>query len=206
MTALETRLYVTAIACALANVALGFIVSQRTPFGIDTAGRVLRNHAVPVASFFTALGRGIPLAVLAVAALAAALLLRTGVRATIVLLVAQMLSQAVNTGEKLLFARPRPEWNVVEPERDLSYPSGHSITAVVFFAGFAMLVRRAPLPGAVTTSLSALLTVCAAAIPWSRLALGAHFVTDVAGGLLAGTAWLCLAGALLLRFAGTSVP
>jgi undecaprenyl-diphosphatase len=36
----------------------------------------------------------------------------------------------------------------------------------------------------------ALLAFCVIGIPWSRVALGAHYVTDVAGGLLYGVAWL----------------
>jgi len=47
------------------------------------------------------------------------------------------------------------------------------------------------------------LAVCAVAIPWSRLALGAHYATDVLGGLLLGAAWLCLVFAALLRWVPT---
>ncbi len=54
---------------------------------------------------------------------------------------------------------------------------------------------------AVAVPVVAVLLVCAVGIPWSRLALGAHYLTDVAGGLLLGAAFLCAALAVILRFA-----
>ena len=49
-------------------------------------------------------------------------------------------------------------------------------------------------------SLIHIFLVCAVGISWSRLALGAHYLTDVVGGLLFGAAFLCAALAIILRF------
>jgi len=46
-----------------------------------------------------------------------------------------------------------------------------------------------------------ILVICIVGIPWSRLALGAHYLTDVAGGVLFGAGWLCITLALIARFA-----
>jgi undecaprenyl-diphosphatase len=73
----------------------------------------------------------------------------------------------------------------------MSFPSGHTTTAVVFFLGFAILALRAPLPPGLDAVLVAALVLCTLAVPWSRLALGAHYATDIAGGALFGAAWLC---------------
>jgi undecaprenyl-diphosphatase len=123
-----------------------------------------------------------------------------------VLLGAQVVSQAVNALVKLVFHRARPGGELGIKETDLSFPSGHSVTAVVFFAGFAILAWHAPLPRPLAAVLCAALLACAAAIPWSRLALGAHYLTDVIGGLLLGAAFLCAALAVLLRFVPATSP
>jgi len=49
------------------------------------------------------------------------------------------------------------------------------------------------LPRPLEAPLAAVLAVCAVAIRGRVLALGAHYATDVLGGLLLGAAWLCLA-------------
>ena len=203
--ALETRLLIAAAGCALAAVALGALVAHRPPPRIDVAvGLALRGAGVPLALFFTALGRWPVLTGIGVVALGIAMSLRTGTSAVVILLATQVVAQAAGALLKLAFGRHRPDAWIAIKESDLSFPSGHAVTSVVFFLGFAILVWHAPLPRPVAATLAALLVVCAAAIPWSRLALAAHYLTDVAGGLLLGTAFLCAALATILRFTPTT--
>jgi undecaprenyl-diphosphatase len=54
---------------------------------------------------------------------------------------------------------------------------------------------------AARTAAPAALCALIVAIGWSRLALGAHYATDVLGGYLLGGAWLCLALAVRSRLA-----
>lgn len=179
---------------------LGAAVSSRPPSNIDLAAQSLRGTAIGPALFFTALGRAWPMVALCAAALAVATVVRAPLLPVVIMIAAQALSQGVNALLKLGFARPRPTGFIGYHEPDFSYPSGHAVTAVVFFAGFAALAWFAPLPRPAALLLSATLAVCALAIPWSRLALGAHYATDVAGGLLLGGAWLCLAFAAIARW------
>lgn len=95
---------------------------------------------------------------------------------------------------KLFFARPRPvlAWASVLP--DYSFPSGHTLNTVVFYGAIALILwsiygRRA---GLLALALSAML---AFAVGVSRIYLGYHYLTDVVGGVLAGIAWLLIAGA-----------
>jgi membrane-associated phospholipid phosphatase len=197
--ALETRLLLAAVLCALATLVLGALVAQRTPTRLDVEAGALRGGGVPLALFFTGLGRWPVLLGLAVGAGAVAAVLRTGLVAVAILFAAQVLSQGANAAVKLLFHRARPDAWLLIHENDLSYPSGHGVTSLVFFLGFALLAWHAPLPRPVALATVAGCAVCVAGIPWSRLALSAHYATDVLGGLLFGAAWLCAALAVILR-------
>ena len=202
--AVELRLWVAAVLCLAAAVALGFSVAARTPTRIDIEAVALRGTAVPLALFFTALGRWPVLLALSVLAALVGWRLRTGMGAVVLLYLTQIVSQGVSTLLKLGLHRSRPDHWLVIQEKDWSYPSGHAVTAVVFFVGLAVLAWHAPLPRPLAGVIAAILLICAVGIPWSRLALGAHYLTDVLGGLLLGTAFLCAAFALMLRFAHAS--
>ncbi len=197
--ALETRLLVAAVLCMLAVVALGALVAPRTPTRLDIEASALRGTGVPLALFFTGLGRWPVLLGLGVAAGAVAAWLRTGLWPVAILFAAQVLSQGVNTALKLGFHRSRPDAWLMIQEKDLSYPSGHAVTSVVFFVGFALLAWHSPLPRPLAFAAVAACAVCALGIPWSRLALSAHYATDVLGGLLFGAAWLCVALVVIMR-------
>jgi undecaprenyl-diphosphatase len=201
---LETRLWIAALAFVLAAFAVGALVANRPPSRLDVAAQSLRGEAVPLALFFTSLGRWPVLIGLGVVAFGIAMTLRSGARAVTVTLAAQVISQAVNALVKLAFHRARPGGEIGVKETDLSFPSGHSVTALVFFAGFAILAWHAPLARPWAAVVCAVLLVCAVGIPWSRLALGAHYATDVAGGLLLGAGFLCAALATIIRFVPAS--
>ena len=200
--ALELRLLATAVVCVLVVFALGAFVASRTPTRIDVEATALRGTGIPLALFFTGLGRWPVLLGLAVAAGAVAAFLRTGIVPVAILFATQVVSQGANAGVKLLFHRARPDAWLGIHETDLSYPSGHAATAVVFFVGFALLAWHSPLPRPAASVLTALLLVCAVGVPWSRIALSAHYLTDVIGGLLLGTAFLCVALVAIARVQG----
>ncbi|MDQ2908717.1 MAG: phosphatase PAP2 family protein [Candidatus Eremiobacteraeota bacterium] len=173
--------------------ALGIWVARAAPLGIDVAAVALRGVGTPLAAVFTALGRW--WAIVAVTLLAATLAVRSGAHVAPVfwLFGSQAASQATVNGCKRLFRRTRPEGWLLYREPDLSYPSGHATTAIVFFGELLFLALRLPgLHGAPAFVLDGALAACVVGIPWSRLALGAHFATDVAGGVLYGCGWSCV--------------
>jgi membrane-associated phospholipid phosphatase len=95
---------------------------------------------------------------------------------------------------KVFFGRPRPQlaWAQVLP--DGSFPSGHTMNALIFYGALALILwsiwgRRI---GLISLAITALI---AFAVGVSRIYLGYHYLTDVVGGILAGIAWLIVVGA-----------
>jgi undecaprenyl-diphosphatase len=94
-------------------------------------------------------------------------------------------------GLKLLVQRHRPY--LIGPFVDwagYSFPSGHAISATLLY-GFTCLA----LWGVVRAKHWRALSVCVAAaitllVGLSRIALGAHYLTDVLGGFIVGLSWL----------------
>ncbi len=198
---IEVRFWIAAVVAFGLFALIGSYVSSRPPTALDLAGAALRGEATPVASFFTALGR--TNAILLIAALAAvmALAARANPLPVLGVVVAQVLSQGVVAALKPVFHRLRPDHWLLYRETDLSFPSGHATTSIVFFLSLALLAHRLPsVPRPVAVTFTALAGICVVAIPWSRLALGAHYATDVTGGLLFGAGTLCTVIALLFRF------
>lgn len=98
---------------------------------------------------------------------------------------------------KWLVHKPRPI-AIYQGVSSWSFPSGHTTMSVVLFGFLAiLLLREIPqrwrwLPLAVAIGSSLL-------IAFSRLYLGAHWLSDVLGGLSLGWAWVALLGIFYLR-------
>ncbi len=108
---------------------------------------------------------------------------------------------------KWTFRRTRPNlWPALETEKSHSFPSTHSTMGAVFFAGacavlFQVTANPFARAGALTISALAI-----AAIAFSRVYLGAHWLSDVAGGVALGLGWLVLWGFLCQFVLGPAVP
>lgn len=93
------------------------------------------------------------------------------------------------------FARPRRlDW-VVRHETAFGFPSSHAAIAAGFYCLWAVFAYRSDLRG--RTYLGAALAALSVAVVWSRLALGAHYLTDVLGGILLAASLVCLGSAVL---------
>jgi membrane-associated phospholipid phosphatase len=95
------------------------------------------------------------------------------------------------------FARPRRlDW-VVKHETSFSYPSSHAAIVTGFYALWAVLLYYSDLPRAVRRAGVVLLLLLSLAVCWARLALGAHYITDLVGGALLGVAFVLAAAAIV---------
>ncbi len=96
-----------------------------------------------------------------------------------------------------LFGRPRRlDW-VVKHERSFSYPSSHAAIATGFYALWGAMLWMSELPRPVRIGGGVLLVALALAICWSRLALGAHYLTDLVGGVLLAVTFVSAGVALV---------
>ncbi len=96
-----------------------------------------------------------------------------------------------------LFARPRRlDW-VVRHETAFSYPSSHAAISFGFYGLWAAMIRRSELSSTVRSVVPPLLVALVLGTCWSRLALGAHYLTDLVGGALLACALLSAALAVL---------
>jgi membrane-associated phospholipid phosphatase len=99
----------------------------------------------------------------------------------------------LNAGLKEVFGRPRPhlEQPLVHLPT-LSFPSGHAVASTVFYGAMCALVfARWPARGPRTAAVF-IACLMVPLVAFSRVYLGAHYVSDVVAGIAEGIAWLAL--------------
>jgi undecaprenyl-diphosphatase len=104
---------------------------------------------------------------------------------------------ALTTAIKAGVGRERPV-ALAEVASGFSFPSGHATNSVVIYGLLALLIARGLSPRA-RIAAWATFVVLVALIALSRLYLGAHWLSDVMGGVAFGTAWITLIGIAYLR-------
>jgi membrane-associated phospholipid phosphatase len=101
-------------------------------------------------------------------------------------------AQLLSNGMKLVFQRDRPFFtDPLATASTYSFPSGHALVSLAVYGALALLLARrlSPLGRAIVLVAAGVLV---AAIGFSRLYLGVHFLSDVLAGFAVGIAWLSL--------------
>lgn len=99
---------------------------------------------------------------------------------------------------KHLVGRPRPPPAIwVGHFPGASFPSGHAAQSVACYATLA-LILGAGRPARVKIAVGAVAALIVLVVGFSRIYLGAHWLTDVLGGYALGTAWAAVVIAVLL--------
>lgn len=169
-----------------------FIQGLRTPWG----DRLM--------VFATELGDGVVIALVAAAVLAW-LVWRRSWRAAKYWVAAIGFGQIAATLVKLVLQRPRPLADLYDGLSTYAFPSGHATMSMVAYGFLAALIagRFARQRRWIVYAVAALLIGIIAA---SRLYLGAHWLSDVIGGLSLGFAWVCLLAIAYYRHPVSAPP
>lgn len=186
------------------------VVTQWSPLRhLDlTVARDLNDAVAPHPALVTALKIvsevGQPATWQVLSALVAVVLYRRGEPRTAVFTVATVvLASLVNNIVKLIVRRDRPTVpDVLTHASGMSFPSGHataSLTGVSVLLLVLLPRARESARRRLRVAGVAVGVVVVAAIGFSRLALGVHYVSDVTAGWLLATSWLLLCSWLARR-------
>jgi len=138
------------------------------------------------AALITHLGRWLVLTPLAVA-VALFLVFKRRMRAALLLIIVfggRMLVEL----QKMVVDRDRPgasPW--LEAQQSASFPSGHAANATITLVAIAMLLPLRQSHRALAVGIALALAL---QVGWSRVALGAHWPSDVIGGWAFGLLWV----------------
>lgn len=91
---------------------------------------------------------------------------------------------------KRFIDRARPGIEHLVSVETLSYPSGHAMSAMAFYGFLAFLMFKFKIHKALKFLLIFLLVFLILSIGISRIYLGVHFPSDIAGGFIAGFIWV----------------
>jgi len=187
----SVRLAATAAVALAFYVALGAAVSRQPPGAFDRAGHVFLGHGLAFAYVAYRSGLFQTYVVLCLLTIAVAAVMPRWRGRVAFAIGALLLTWIISDRFKDLFHRPRPEDWLLVHETSASYSSGHSALGLAFYGLWALMIWRSDLPLGVRVTVSGVLFAWSVVIDWSRLAMGAHFPTDIIGGWLLAIAVVC---------------
>lgn len=93
---------------------------------------------------------------------------------------------------KISFARARPDFPLMSQLTTYSFPSGHTLSAFIFFCVLVVEVWKFKIQNKWKISLTILFAFLSLAVALSRIVLRYHYASDVLAGISLGIAYLLL--------------
>ena len=103
-----------------------------------------------------------------------------------------IISTLVNNLIKIIIARERPLVTSFVTEHSYSFPSGHTMAATTLYGILLYFVLKSNMNKKLKVILSVVLGLLPVLVALSRVYLGAHFMSDVIGAIIASTILLLL--------------
>ncbi len=94
-----------------------------------------------------------------------------------------VISTLINNVVKLIIRRPRPEYITVI-ENTFSYPSGHTMASTTLYGFLIYFILKSNISKTYKIFFSVILGIIPILVAISRIYLGAHYFSDVFGGML----------------------
>jgi membrane-associated phospholipid phosphatase len=157
-----------------------------TPLSLDVLGWITWAGGTPV--------------IVAVACVTAAIAVRRWKRASVVLFFVLVVGGQFLLSNliKVAVERVRPDVPPLHVVSGPSFPSGHATAAAATFAALALVLGRGASPR-MRAAMDGAAVAFAVAVGCSRVLLGAHWTSDVVGGLILGWTWF---GVCAVAFGG----
>ncbi|NNM99830.1 MAG: phosphatase PAP2 family protein [Candidatus Eremiobacteraeota bacterium] len=171
-------------ACVLGS----YVIRFGEPGAVMAFARAIVGIHAHRAWDFTLIARPEVLAPLGIALILAAFVFRAWSGRIAFSLLSLLVSWRADAFLQHLFKRPRRTDWVIHHETSYSYPSSHAAISCGFYLLWAYFIARSELPKTLRIALTGLLVLLWPAILWSRLALGAHYPSDLLGGTFVGLA------------------
>jgi membrane-associated phospholipid phosphatase len=111
-----------------------------------------------------------------------------------------VLASVSNIVLKRVIHRARPSLEHLVTVNTLSYPSGHSMSAMAFYGFLIFLCVRYKMPRWLRYLFIAILVLLILSIGISRIYLGVHYPSDVAAGFIGGLIWIAFCAVVFSLF------
>ena len=184
----------TALVCLNGFVLLTWLVASRTAIWFDQPLLSLGRSWDGYAAVWNLLSNAANLPLIGIGVgLVLWLLFHQRRREAVLVVLVLVAVTAGSEGVKQLVARPRPPGSdTVVPGVIYSFPSGHVLEALTIFGMITILVWRGSCPRWVKRGVAIAVSVFVVLVAVARVALNAHYPSDVLAGFLAGLGVLAI--------------